>query len=52
MNTKDVNAKRNYTLRLPDEIHERLEKDAAKLGISKNAYITQIIKHMEKEGIK
>lgn len=43
MNTKDTKEKRNFTLRLNEDIHDRLEKDAAELGISKNAYISMII---------
>lgn len=35
--------KRNYTLRLNDEIHKKIEKRAAEIGVSKNAYLTMII---------
>ncbi len=41
--TSNNKRKRNFTLRLSDEIHEKIEKQAAEIGLSKNAYITMII---------
>lgn len=41
--TSNNKRKRNFTLRLNDEIHKKIEKRAAEIGISKNAYITMII---------
>ena len=41
--TSNKKRKRNFTLRLNDEIHEKIEKRAAEIGISKNAYLTMII---------
>ena len=35
--------KRNFTLRLSEEIHEKIEKEASELGLSKNAYISMVI---------
>ena len=41
---KDNNKeKKSFTLRLNDEIYKKIEKKAAEIGVSKNAYITMII---------
>lgn len=41
--TSNNKKRRNYTLRLNDEIHEKIEKQAAEIGLSKNAYLTMIV---------
>ena len=46
MNKKDTNCKkekRGFTLRLGDDVHQRIERESSKLGISKNAYISMVI---------
>ena len=43
MTSNNKKRKRNFTLRLNDEIHEKIEKRAAEIGISKNAYLTMVI---------
>jgi|SRR5699024_8385403 len=43
MHTKDDKKKRNFTLRIKDEMHDRIESEASKLGISKNAFVSMVI---------
>lgn len=35
--------KRNFTLRLSEDVHKKIEKQASELGLSKNAFISMII---------
>jgi len=43
MHTKGTKEKRGFTLRLKDDVHDRIEREASSLGISKNAYISMVI---------
>ena len=50
MNKKDVGRKR-MTLRINNKIYESVEKEASKLGISVNGYISMVLsKESEKTG--
>jgi predicted DNA binding CopG/RHH family protein len=36
-------AKKNFTLRIKNELSEKVEKEASNLGISQTAYITMVL---------
>src|SRR5699024_7051507 len=43
IHTKGTKETRGFTLRSKDDVHDRIEREASSLGISKNAYISMDI---------